>query len=254
MCWNCEVDSSCLKKSQKPAHLGVVVVVEVIRLLWDGRFLVLCQLVLVAGSVSWEAHLFVQHRGWLWPRHAGLLHRAGQLWTVQTSLLLNRWAVAVHGDTAPKIGKRQSASTLQPLQWKICTCIAKNNKNKTKPTCKPCRSQYQSHQCSVISWTWILSLSSLGIGGLSFYSSPQSPCCPHWHLADPFCFALPGCCGMTSCQAKALHLAPAFKQKNKTKGYSGRVIFLWGQKIRWTRLPLDLIVLTGKKSIAIIAY
>lgn len=45
------------------ANLGVVVVVKVIRLLWDGRFLVLCLLVLVA--MSWEAQLIVQHGGGL---------------------------------------------------------------------------------------------------------------------------------------------------------------------------------------------
>lgn len=45
------------------ANLGVVVVVEVIRLLWNGRFLVLCLLVLVA--MSWEAQLIVQHGGGL---------------------------------------------------------------------------------------------------------------------------------------------------------------------------------------------
>lgn len=44
---------------QNSANLWVVVVVKVICLLWDGRFLVYCNLVLTVGSVSWESQLVV---------------------------------------------------------------------------------------------------------------------------------------------------------------------------------------------------
>lgn len=46
---------TCLKS----AHLWVVVVVKVVCLLWDGRFLVYCSLVLTVGTVSWESQLVV---------------------------------------------------------------------------------------------------------------------------------------------------------------------------------------------------
>lgn len=44
---------------QKSANLWVVVVVKVICLLWDGRFLVYCNLVQTVGPVSWESQLVV---------------------------------------------------------------------------------------------------------------------------------------------------------------------------------------------------
>lgn len=44
---------------QKSANLWVVVVVKMIRLLRDGRFLVYCRLVLTIDSVSRESQLIV---------------------------------------------------------------------------------------------------------------------------------------------------------------------------------------------------
>lgn len=60
-------------KGLQAANLGVVVVIKVVRLLWDGRLLVLCLLVVVPDPMSREAQLIVQHWGRLRARHAALL-------------------------------------------------------------------------------------------------------------------------------------------------------------------------------------
>lgn len=78
------------------SNLGVVVVIEVIGLLGDGRLLVLSLLAVVPDPVSREAQLVVQHGCRLRARHAALLQRAWQLWTVKAGLLFDGRAVAVH--------------------------------------------------------------------------------------------------------------------------------------------------------------
>ena len=95
-------------------NLGIVVVVKMVRLVWDGRFLVLPLLVvvLVAGVIPGEAHLVVQHRGGLGARHVALLHGAVQVWPVQTGLLLDGCTVAVHGN-AWRRGEHQQTLQLR---------------------------------------------------------------------------------------------------------------------------------------------
>ena len=89
-------------------NLGVVVVVEVVRLVWNGRLLALALLVVVvvAGGVPAEAHVVVQHGGGLGARHVALLHGAVKLGAVQAGLLLDGRAVAVHGNAAEREGGR----------------------------------------------------------------------------------------------------------------------------------------------------
>lgn len=84
------------------SNLGVVVVIKVVRLLRDGRLLVLSLLVVVPDPVSREAQLVVQHGGGLRARHAALLQRAWQLRTVKAGLLFDGRAVAVHWDAVGK--------------------------------------------------------------------------------------------------------------------------------------------------------
>lgn len=54
-----QITVTTLEQQRNATNLGVVVVVEVVCLLWDGRFLVLLVLVAMSVSMSREAQLIV---------------------------------------------------------------------------------------------------------------------------------------------------------------------------------------------------